>query len=170
MINIFTPWQFFTLALADGLSEWQQVYSILQESSQYSGRSQPCCSLDCLHSSCVFFKSSSPSTNPLVTVPRASITIGIIVTFMFHSFFNSLTRSRYLSFFSLSFNFTLWSAEIPMSTIRQVLFLVDYYKIWSSSRDLVICFYVKIREDFCATHSPGHSLGCADTICSYVQI
>ena len=35
-------------------------------------------------------KSSSPSTNNLVTVPRAPITIGVTVTFMFHSFFNSL--------------------------------------------------------------------------------
>ena len=32
-------------------------------------------------------KSSSPFSNPLVTVPNASITIGIIVTIMFHSFF-----------------------------------------------------------------------------------
>ena len=44
-------------------------------------------------------KSSRPFNNPLVTVPRAPITIGTIVTFMFHSFFNSLARSRYLSFF-----------------------------------------------------------------------
>ena len=45
-------------------------------------------------------KSSSPFSNPLVTVPNAPITIGIIVTCMFHSFFNSQARSRYLSFFS----------------------------------------------------------------------
>ena len=32
-------------------------------------------------------KSSSPFNNPLVTVPKAPITIGIIVTFMFQSFF-----------------------------------------------------------------------------------
>ena len=50
-------------------------------------------------------KSSTPFKNPLVTVPKAPITIGMIVTFMFHSFFNSLARSRYLSFFSHSFNF-----------------------------------------------------------------
>ena len=31
-------------------------------------------------------KSFNPSTNPLVTVPSAPITIGITVTFMFHSF------------------------------------------------------------------------------------
>ena len=36
------------------------------------------------------FKSSSPFSNPLVIVAKAPITIGIIVTFMFHSFFNSL--------------------------------------------------------------------------------
>ena len=35
-------------------------------------------------------KPSRPFNNPLVTVPKAPITIGIIVTFMFHIFFNSL--------------------------------------------------------------------------------
>ena len=38
-------------------------------------------------------KSSSPFNNPLVTVPKAPITIGIIVIFMFHSMFSSLARS-----------------------------------------------------------------------------
>ena len=69
----------------------------------------------------VISKSSSPSTNHLVTVPKAPITIGIIVTFMFHSLFNSLARSTYLSHFSLSFNFILWSARTAKSTIQQVL-------------------------------------------------
>ena len=46
-------------------------------------------------------KSSSPFSNPLVTVPNTPITIGIFVTCMFHSFCNSLTRSRYLSFFNI---------------------------------------------------------------------
>ena len=45
-------------------------------------------------------KASSPVDNPLVTEPKAPIPIGIIVTFMLHSFFNYLARSRYLSFFS----------------------------------------------------------------------
>ena len=31
-------------------------------------------------------KSSNPCINPLVTVPSAPITVGITVTFMFHSF------------------------------------------------------------------------------------
>ena len=40
---------------------------------------------------------------------------------MFHSFFNSLARSRYLSLFSNSFSFILWSAGTAKSTISQIL-------------------------------------------------
>ena len=43
IIIIISPWESFTSSLADGLQpefEWQQVSSSLQESSQYSGRSQ----------------------------------------------------------------------------------------------------------------------------------
>ena len=49
-------------------------------------------------------KSFRPFNNPLVIVPKAPTTIGTIVTFMFHSFFNSLARSRYLSYFLLLFS------------------------------------------------------------------
>ena len=84
-------------------------------------------------------KSSRPFNNPLVIVPNAPITIGTIVTFLFHSFFNSLARSRYLSFFLLSFRFLLWSAGTAKSTILQNFFffvvVVDYYKVCSSGRD-----------------------------------
>ena len=69
-------------------------------------------------------KSYRSFNNPLVTVPNAPIPIGTIVTFMFHSFFNSLARSRYLFFFSLSFRFILWSAGTAKSTILQILFLL----------------------------------------------
>ena len=72
-------------------------------------------------------KSSSPFSNPLVTVPNAPITTGIIVTCMFQSFFISLARSRYLSFFSHSFSFILWSAGTAKSTILQVLFFVVFF-------------------------------------------
>ena len=54
-------------------------------------------------------KSSSPSINSLMTVPRAPIIIGIIVAFMYHSFFSSLVRSKYLSFFTLSI--LLWGQQ-----------------------------------------------------------
>ena len=69
-------------------------------------------------------KSSGPFNNPLVIVPKAPITIGIIVTFMFLSFFNSLARSRYLSFFAHSFRFILWSVGTAKSTILQILFFL----------------------------------------------
>ena len=69
-------------------------------------------------------KSSSPFNNPWVTVPKAPITMCIIVTFMFHRFFNSLARSRYLSLFSHSFSFILWSAGTAKSMLLQIfLFL-----------------------------------------------
>ena len=48
-IIILLIWEFFTLALADSLPlelEWQKVSSSLQDTSQYSGRCQLCCSLD----------------------------------------------------------------------------------------------------------------------------
>ena len=67
-------------------------------------------------------KSSRPFNNPIVIVLKASITIGTIVTFMFHSFVNSLARSKYLSFFSHSFRFILWSAGTAKLTISQILF------------------------------------------------
>ena len=47
-------WESFTMALADSFpleSEWQQVSAGLQDSSQYSRRSQQCRSLDGLYSS-----------------------------------------------------------------------------------------------------------------------
>ena len=69
-------------------------------------------------------KSSRPFNNPLVIVPNAPITISTIVTFMFYSFFNSLARLRYLSFFSLSFRFILWSAGTAKLTILQILFFL----------------------------------------------
>ena len=65
-------------------------------------------------------KSFSLFSKSLVTVPKAPITINL--AFMFHSFFNSLARSRYLSFFSHSFSFILWSAGTVKSTILQILF------------------------------------------------
>ena len=74
-------------------------------------------------------KSSWPFNNPLVIVLNTPITIGTIVTFMFHSFFNSLARSRYLSFFSLSFRFILWSAGTAKSTILQIFFFFFFFLI-----------------------------------------
>ena len=68
-------------------------------------------------------KYSSYCSNPLVTVPSTLITIGINVTFIFHSFFSSQARSRYLFLLSLSFTFTLW----PFGTIMSINAYVYIY-------------------------------------------
>ena len=77
-------------------------------------------------------KSSSPFNNPLVTVPNAPITIGIIVTFMFNCcfFFNSQERLRYLYSFSHFFSFILWSAGTAKTTILLVLFFFFFLLIF----------------------------------------
>ena len=86
-------------------------------------------------------KSSSPFNNALITVPKAPITIGIIVTFMIYSFFNSIARSRYLSFFSYSFSFILWSVGIEKSTILQFFccWLLLGLIFWPRLGDLSVC-------------------------------
>ena len=105
-------------------------------------------------------KSFSPVNTPLVTVPNAPITIGIIVTFMFHSFFDSLARSRYLSFFSLSFSFILWSAGTAKSTILQVLFFFLFFFLITIRSGLLaeirwsVCMS-KSHRSLCVCHSPG---------------
>ena len=73
-------------------------------------------------SSPLISQSSCPWINPLRIALSATITISITVTFMFLSFYSSLATSRYLSLFSISFNFTQGSAGTAKSTIRLVLF------------------------------------------------
>ena len=69
-------------------------------------------------------KSSSPFNNPLITVPKEPITIGIIVTFMFHSFFNTLARSRYLSFCSLFQFYSVVSRDSKVDNFANSLYFL----------------------------------------------
>ena len=118
----FTPWEFLTSALADGFSldskspqvsrTFLGILANLKNAVVWIVSIRPLVS-----------KSPSPFTKPLVTVPRATITIGITVTFMFHCFFNSQARFENLSYFSLSLNLTLWSA----GTIQQVFFFLFFF-------------------------------------------
>ena len=105
-------------------------------------------------------KSSRPFNNPLVIVPKPPITIGTIVTFMFHSFFNSLSRSMYLSFFSHSFRCIQWSAMTAKSTVLQMLYLFLFgllAEIWwsvcmlKSHRSLCVSFS-RTGAGFCIYH------------------
>ena len=102
-------------------------------------------------------KSSSSFINRLVPVPRAPIIIGINETFMFHSFFSSLVISRYLSFFSISFNFTQWLIGTAKSTVLQVLIflliIIEFgrlgkikWSVWMSKSERSLCV---ILQDWC---------------------
>ena len=76
-------------------------------------------------------KSSSPFNNPLVTVQRASITIGIIV--MFHSFsILSQGPGTYPSSHFLSVLPCGQSGKQSSQFDEFSLFFVDYFKGWSS--------------------------------------
>ena len=170
IIIIIYSLEFFTSALTDGLSlefEWQQVSSsllsilaVLNNAVVWMVSTRP-----------PTFKSSSLFDNPLVTVPKAPITIGKIVTFEFHSFFNSLARSRYLPFFSNSFTFILWSAGTAKSTILQILFFFCWLSLglifWPILGDPSEC---QSRIGVYVCYFLGQVPGCAYTICSYGQI
>ena len=85
---LFTPLEFYKSVLADGFSlefEWSKssqvsrtllsILAVLNNAVVWIVSTRPPTS-----------KSSRPFNNPLVTVPNAQITIGTIVTFMFHIF------------------------------------------------------------------------------------
>ncbi len=104
--------------------------------------------------------SSRPFNNPLVIVPKAPITIGTTVNFIFNSFFNSLVRSRYLSFFSLSFKIILWSARTAKSTILQIFFFCCWL-LWGlvfwpwSSDPFVLLLLLLLLNPFLIIHTKG---------------
>ena len=71
--------------------------------------------------------SSNSLSKLLRTISSAPFTCGITVTLIYHGFFRSLARSKYLSLFSLSFFFTQWFAVTAKSTIQQVLFFFNFF-------------------------------------------
>ena len=90
-------------------------------------------------------KSSSLLNNPLVTVPNATITIGIIVTCMFHRFFQFPSKVEVLILLFTFFQFySVVSRDSKVDNFAISLPFVDYYKVWSSGRDWVIRVYVKV--------------------------
>ena len=88
-------------------------------------------------------KSSRLFNNPLVTLPKAPVTIGIIVTFMFHSFFQFSSKVEVLiSLFTFFQFYSVNSWDSKTNNFADFLCFVDY-EVWSSSRDYVICLYLK---------------------------
>ena len=75
-------------------------------------------------------KSSSPFNNLFRDCTKSTNHNSRNSHFLFHRLFNFLAICRYVSFFSISFNFLLWSAETEKLTILQILFFfVDYDRV-----------------------------------------
>ena len=95
--------------------------------------------------------SSSPFTSSLVTLLKAPIITGITVTFMFHNFFSFLTGLKNLFLFSLSFIFTLWSAETAKSIIWQFFFIISMAGRLTEIRESI--FISKSQRSLCVSFS-----------------
>ena len=101
-------------------------------------------------------KSFRPFNNALVPVPKTPITIGIIVTFMFHSFFNSLARSRYLSLFTFFLFYSVVCRDNKVDIFANFLFslliiirsglLVEIrWSVWLSKSHWSLCIIFSDR-------------------------
>ena len=96
LVIIFSPWEFFTSALAESFPlefEWQQVSSSLQDFSQYSDRSQQCCSLDSPHLS-PYFQVIQSLYESFGDCTKSTNNNWYNLLFHVSQFFNSLARSR----------------------------------------------------------------------------
>ena len=86
----------------------------------------------------------------LEIVPKIPVMSGITITYIFHNFScSSLTRSRYLSWFLLSFIFTLWSARMAKSTRWQIIFFLLIKTDWTGLDNL---FVSQSPREFYASH------------------
>ena len=162
----FTPCEFLIPRLADGLS----LVSKQQKSVSVS-RTLRNILADLKNAVWMLLilspisNSFSPLIKPLGTVPRASFTIGIIVTLMFHSLFSSLTRSNILFLFSFSLIFTFFFSFFFFFFFFLLLLLGLVFELESGDR-----FVSQNPGEFCGFYSLGRILVCANTICSYGQI
>ena len=78
-------------------------------------------------------KSSSPFINHLVTVPRAPITVGIIVTFTFHSFYYNLLIESFSHQFKLMvFHWNMSDSKSPQvsRTLPSILAVLNNVVVW----------------------------------------
>ena len=81
-------------------------------------------------------KSSSSFSNPLVSVPNAPITIGIIVNCMFHSFFQFPSKVEVIILLSFFQFYSMDSGDSKVDNFANFLFFfLDYLKDWSSGQD-----------------------------------
>ena len=118
-------------------------------------------------------KSSSPFDNPFDTVPKAPITTGMIVIFMFHSFFNSLARSmKWILLFTFFQFYSVVSRDSKVDNFASSLFLGGGWLLlsvvfWPGLVDPCVC---QSTIGVYGCHFRGQALGYAYTICYYGRI
>ena len=113
-------------------------------------------------------KSSSPFNNPLVTVPKPSIANGIIVTFMFYSFFQFPRKVQILILLFTFFQFySVVSRDHKVDNFANHLFfcwLLLGLVFWPRLGYPSVC---QSPSGVYACHFLVQMLVCAYTICSY---
>ena len=115
-------------------------------------------------------KSTSLFINLSIIVPRAPITIGIIVTFMFHIFSTLLEGPSIFPSFHFFQFYSVVSQDINVHNVASSLFLLLLLYglvVWLRLGDPFVC---QNPRRICLSHFPGEILGCANTFCSYGQI
>ena len=110
IIIILLFWEFFSTSVRTVLS----ILADLNNSVVWMVSTRPLIS-----------KSSSLLTNIFVTLPSTTVTIGITVTFMFHSFLRSLARSRYF-FFSFCFLSVLLCGQLERQSPQFRRFFLSF--------------------------------------------
>ena len=96
--------------------------------------------------------SSSYFTNPLVTVSNTSITIGIAVIFMFHSFFQFLTKVQlFISLFAFLqfYPVVCWDGKVQNS--GNPIFLLTSTKPGRMDEIIIIIIIIIIWRDMAKT-------------------
>ena len=130
---------------------------------QYSSRSQQCCSLDGADPSSDFQLFQSPFQVFEDCSKRANY--NWYPPPIFHNLLRSLARSKYLYLFSLSLNFTQWSARRAEFSRRQVVLFFSHISLgqvfWPRSSDL---FESQNPSESYASYSLGRILVCPYTI------
>ena len=118
-------------------------------------------------------KFSRPFNNPLVTVPNAPITIGIIVTCMFHSFFLFLSKVEVLISLFTFFQFysvVSWDSKVDnFADFLSFFFLLIIIRSGLLAEIRLSVCMSKSHKSLC-DHFLEQMLGCAYTICWHGQI
>ena len=118
-------------------------------------------------------KSSRPFNNPSVTVPKAPITIGIIVTFMFQSFFQFSSKVEVLiPLFTFFLFYSVVSRDSKVNNFADFLFffLVIIIRsgllaeIWGS-----VCIS-KSHRSLCVSFSRTGAGSCIYHLLAYDQV